>query len=182
MLKKISLVLLFLFIGVLLFLVFPQKSNFSSQNCPFCDSKILNLQSFYEDDLVIALTTHRPIFPGHCLVIPKRHVERFENLSNEEADQIFKVLKKVNSATEKVFSTSSYLLLQKNGWESGQSVPHVHFHYIPRIARDGSIFKFFFHMIWANLGKPISAEETEKITTQMRESMNLSFIHQKDLQ
>lgn len=86
-------------------------------------------QAFYKNDLVLALYSHKPIYPGHCLIIPKRHVERFEMLSEEEITEIGRVIKKVNQAVEKVFQTSSYLLLQKNGREVGQT-PHVHVHYI----------------------------------------------------
>jgi hypothetical protein len=56
----------------------------ASAYCAFDDLKVLNRQKFYEDDLVLALYTHKPILPGHCLIIPKRHVERFEMLSEQE--------------------------------------------------------------------------------------------------
>jgi diadenosine tetraphosphate (Ap4A) HIT family hydrolase len=65
-----------------------------SAPCAFCNPAILDYQQFYEDDLVIALYTHKPVMPGHCLIIPKRHVERFEMLSDEESLQIFRVIKK----------------------------------------------------------------------------------------
>src|ERR1700737_1272003 len=82
--------------------------------CAFCDTDVLNRQKFYEDDLVLALYTHKPILPGHCLIIPKRHVERFEMLTDEEITHMGRIIKKVNQAAVQVFKTSSYLLLQKN--------------------------------------------------------------------
>ncbi len=66
--------------------------------CAFCDSVVLEAQTFYEDDRVVALYTHKPVSPGHCLVIPKRHVERYEALSDEEILQIGRVVRKVDAA------------------------------------------------------------------------------------
>ena len=86
-------------------------SGFSDdESCAFCDEDVLNRQKFYEDDLVLALYTHKPILQGHCLIIPKRHVERFEMLTDEEITQIGRVIKKVNLAASEVFKTSFYLL------------------------------------------------------------------------
>lgn len=82
-----------------------------SQPCAFCDREVLLRQKFYEDELVLVLYTHKPIFPGHCLIIPKRHVERFEMLSDDEIDQMGRVTKKVHQAVMQVFKTRSYLLL-----------------------------------------------------------------------
>lgn len=62
--------------------------------CPFCDRAVIERQAFYEDDLVLALYDHKPIFPGHSLIIPKRHVERFEQLTEEEITQIGRAIKK----------------------------------------------------------------------------------------
>ena len=139
--------------------------------CPFCSDQVLRRQTFYEDDLVLALYTHKPIYPGHCLVIPKRHVERFEMLEDEEIAAIGKVIKKVNQAVERVFQTSAYLIWQKNGPEVGQSVPHVHFHYIPRKKGDDSTLAFLFNMFWANAKDPISEQEMEKIVSLLKDSL-----------
>ncbi len=139
--------------------------------CAFCNQKVLDYQTFYEDDLVLALYTHKPILPGHCLIIPKRHVERYEELSDEEAFRIFQVIKKVDTAAKSVFDTSSYLLLQKNGREVGQTVPHVHFHYIPRQTNDSSELKFILKMYIANIKSPISAEEMHDLVSKMHLAM-----------
>src|SRR5690349_17595131 len=81
--------------------MFP-PSRFT-RSCAFCDSTVLHHQKFYEDELVLALYTHKPILPGHCLVIPKRHVERFEMLTDAEMMQIGRIIKKVDQAAMKVF-------------------------------------------------------------------------------
>ncbi len=113
--------------------IFYFDSNLTDHegDCVFCDGEVLNRQKFYEDDLVFALYTHKPVLPGHCLILPKRHVERFEMLTDEEILRITQAIRLVNEAATQVFHTASYLILQKNGVEVGQSVPHLHFHYIP---------------------------------------------------
>lgn len=172
MLKKLAYLLLFLVClvgGAYFFLSGPSALNRSY--CAFCDPKVLEGQTFYEDDLVLALYTHKPVFPGHCLVIPKRHVERFEMLTDQEITEIGRTIKKVNTAVVEVFDTSPYLLLQKNGWEVGQTVPHVHFHYIPRKAGDNSIWLFVWKMYIANLKPPIDPARMEEIVSRLKEAI-----------
>ena len=145
----------------------PQNRD-CQKDCPFCQSSVLNYQKFYEDALIIALYTHKPIMPGHCLIIPKRHIERFEMLSDHEAVQICRVIRKVDQAVKKVFGTSSYLIWQKNGREVGQSVPHVHFHYIPRLKGDGSTLKFLFNMFWINAQQPIRPSQMHQTVEKLK--------------
>jgi len=144
--------------------------------CAFCNPAVLARQTFYEDDLVLALYTHKPIFPGHCLVIPKRHVERFEGLTDEEITEMGRALKKVNSAVRQVFGTSPYILLQKNGREVGQTVPHVHIHYIPRKAGDSSALWFVIKLFVRNAMKPISPEETRENVEKLQAAIQAPVV------
>lgn len=157
--------------GAYFFFIKPFSNSSFHDHCAFCNPAVLNNQKFYEDGLILALYTHKPVLPGHCLIISKRHVERFEMLTDDEITQIGRVVKKVNQAVEKVFGTSSYLLLQKNGLEVGQSVPHVHFHYIPRKKGDHSTLKFLAKMYITNLQKPLSAAEMQRVVAKMKEAM-----------
>ena len=104
------------FVSFTIFVFFA--SNFlkaEEQDCAFCNQQVVDNQKFYEESLVMALYSYKPIFPGHVLIIPKRHVERYESLTDEEILQMGQVVKKVHRAVMKVFATSAYLLLQKNG-------------------------------------------------------------------
>lgn len=103
----------------------------NTRNCAFCNSEILERQVFYRGSKAVALLTHKPAVPGHVLIIPQRHVERFEDLTEEELAAIKETIQKVDLAVRKMFGTKDYALIQKNGKEAGQSVPHVHFHYLP---------------------------------------------------
>jgi diadenosine tetraphosphate (Ap4A) HIT family hydrolase len=162
-------------IGSIYFYAIKSPTHLYQKECAFCDTEVLESQKFYEDELVLALYTHKPIFPGHCLIIPKRHVERFEMLSNEEITQIGQVIRRVDQAAQQVFKTSSYLLLQKNGAEVGQTVPHVHFHYIPREAGDDSTLKFLMRMYVTNALRPIPALEMQDKVEKMKEAMLLNL-------
>ena len=141
----------------------------ASEYCAFCDEEVLQRGVFYEDDCVRVLYTHRPIVPAHFLVIPKRHVERFEGLSTEEIAHMGVAIQKLHQSAAKVFSTSSYILLQKNGQEAGQTVPHVHFHYIARDSN--SVLTFAAQSYIANLFSPISQEKMEAMVCTMQEAM-----------
>jgi histidine triad (HIT) family protein len=158
---------------VSVYFYFSQKTEMPPEGyCAFCDPIVLNRQKFYDDDLVLALYTHKPVLPGHCLIIPKRHIARFEELTEEEVTQMGRVIKQVHQAASQVFKTSAYLLLQKNGSEVGQSVPHVHFHYIPRKAGDDSILTLLVRTCMTQIQKPIAATEMEKIVKEMKEAMD----------
>lgn len=160
----------FLFLAVSFCFFYPSH-RYDSAHCPFCDPAVLQRQKFYEDELCYGLYTHRPVVEGHCLVIPKRHAERFEELKDEEILRMGQVLHKVNAAVSKTFGTSSYLLLQKNGREVGQTVPHVHFHYLPRKEGDCSALKFLIRMWFANVFYPISDKEMGQKTAFLQKAM-----------
>jgi len=145
--------------------------SFLHASCPFCTKQILETQSFYETDKAIALYTHKPVLESHCLILPKRHIERFEDLSYEEMREMQFLINKVNLAAQKVFQTSSYLLLQKNGTEVGQTVPHMHFHYIARKKGDSSTLKFLANMFISSIKSPISEEEMQAKTALLQEAL-----------
>jgi histidine triad (HIT) family protein len=145
----------FLFVGMAacvgILFVFVGKYFISSHKempCAFCEQRIIESQKFYEDDLVLGLVTHKPIVPGHLLVVSKRHVEHFEELTSEEIARIGEVIKKIHVAAGRAYGAVGYLLLQKNSAQAGQTVPHMHVHYIPRKQKEsaglGFILRFFF--------------------------------------
>ena len=142
--KTFALIALFL-IPVSLFF----SSDFSSkglERCPFCQEEVIQRQLFYQGKEILGIATHKPAATGHVLIIPLRHVERFEELSPSEVAEMGQVIQKIDRAVRHLHGTTGYLLIQKNGQEAGQSVPHVHFHYIPVTKGDSQIWlalKFF---------------------------------------
>lgn len=95
----------------------------------------------YEDEHVIAILDSAPLSEGHALVIPKEPAETIDALSDEFAAAVGRVLPRIVRALKKVTGAESVNILQNNGTEAGQSVPHVHFHVIPRFPGRGDPVK-----------------------------------------
>jgi len=99
----------------------------TEQGCPFCSlEKIL-----FENDLAVAIPDKYPVRPGHTLVIPKRHVPVFFDLSDEEVVACFDLIKKVKVSLEDKFSPGGYKVGANIGRSSGQTVMHAHIHVVP---------------------------------------------------
>ena len=86
----------------------------------------------YEDDHVFAFLDINPLSLGHTLVIPKEAVERLDELSDESAAAIGRVLPRLCRAVLAATGATDYNVLQNNGPLAHQAVFHVHFHIIPK--------------------------------------------------
>jgi histidine triad (HIT) family protein len=86
----------------------------------------------YEDDHVLAFLDIGPLSYGHTLVIPKEPVTTLDELSDESAAAIGRVLPRICRAVMQATGTRDYNVLQNNGQIANQAVMHVHFHIIPR--------------------------------------------------
>lgn len=93
----------------------------------------------YEDDFVIAILDIGPLSEGHTLVIPKEPAETLDQLGDDQAAAVGRVLPRIARAIMKVTGAQSYNILQNNGKDAGQAVPHVHFHIIPRFPDRGEV-------------------------------------------
>jgi histidine triad (HIT) family protein len=86
----------------------------------------------YEDDQVLAFLDIFPLSRGHTLIIPKEPAETIDQLSDESAAAIGRVLPRIARAVMAATGCTAYNVLQNNGAEAHQAVFHVHFHIIPR--------------------------------------------------
>lgn len=86
----------------------------------------------YEDGHVLAFLDIFPLSKGHTLVIPKQAVETVDQLSEESAAAVGRVLPRVCRAVMKATGCRAYNILQNNGSLAHQAVMHVHFHIIPK--------------------------------------------------
>jgi histidine triad (HIT) family protein len=119
----------------------------------------------YEDERVVAFLDINPLSRGHTLVIPRRRYRTLDEMPEEEAAALGRVLPRIARAVMKATGESSYNVLQNNGKPAGQHVPHVHFHIIPKFA-DGSGLP---HM-WP--ARPIDDEDAQKLCRQIVAAMN----------
>ncbi len=86
----------------------------------------------YEDEHVLAFLDVFPLSRGHTLVVPKEPAERLEQLSDEAAAAIGRVLPRLCRAVLAATGAKAYNVLQNNGAAAHQAVMHVHFHIIPK--------------------------------------------------
>lgn len=91
----------------------------------------------YEDAHVLAFLDIGPVSRGHTLVIPKEPAATLDQLSDEAAAAVGRVLPRIARAVLKATGANAYNVLQNNGPEAHQAVFHVHFHIIPKY-EDGS--------------------------------------------
>ena len=77
-----------------------------------------------------------PLAKGHSLVIPKNHYEKMQEIPPEENAELFETVRKLLSKVDKL--TNSTLVALHNGKDSGQEIPHVHIHLIPRSKEDSA--------------------------------------------
>ena len=117
----------------------------------------------YEDDDVFAFLDIGPLAPGHTLVIPKLPIERLEDLPEDVAAAIGRVLPRIGRAVLRASGASDYHVVQKNGASAGQVVPHVHFHVIPKLPEAG------LSMTW-NAGK-LSQQDGDAMRARIMEHL-----------
>jgi len=91
----------------------------------------------YEDERVLAFLDVGPLSPGHTLVVPKEAAATIDELSDESAAAIGRVLPRLCRAVMKATGATAYNVLQNNGAAAHQAVRHVHFHIIPKLEDAG---------------------------------------------
>ena len=104
--------------------------------CLFCNVK--ESGSAHENELAYASYDSYPVSEHHCLVIPKRHIKDYFDLTNEEllaCNELINIIK--SEISKKDQSVKGFNIGTNIGEVSGQSIFHCHFHLIPR--REGDV-------------------------------------------
>lgn len=87
------------------------------------------------DDHSIAFLDHRPLFPGHCLLVPREHHETLTDLPGELVGPLFATAQRLARAVESAMDADGSFVALNN--RVSQSVPHLHVHVVPRRRKDG---------------------------------------------
>jgi histidine triad (HIT) family protein len=95
-------------------------------------SGVIPCHRVYEDERVLSFLDISPLAPGHTLVIPKEPARTLDELSEESAAALGRVLPRICRAVKRVTGTAAYNVLQNNESLAHQAVFHVHFHIIPK--------------------------------------------------
>jgi len=93
----------------------------------------------YEDAQVLAFLDIAPLSRGHTLLIPKEAAVTLDQLSDESAAALGRVLPRICRAVVAVTGISEYNVLENNGRGAHQAVAHVHFHIIPKPPGEGGL-------------------------------------------
>jgi histidine triad (HIT) family protein len=83
----------------------------------------------------LAFLDHRPLFPGHCLLIPRRHYATLADLPAEEIEPFFATAQRLSRAVPEAMGKPGTFVAMNN--VVSQSVPHLHIHVVPRKPKDG---------------------------------------------
>lgn len=105
--------------------------------CSFCRIVRGELESWtvLEDELSLAFLDRRPLFPGHCLLVPREHHETLLDLPSRLVDPLFANAKLLARALERALGAEGSFVAVNN--RISQSVPHLHVHVVPRRRKDG---------------------------------------------
>ncbi|HEY3579312.1 MAG TPA: HIT family protein [Pyrinomonadaceae bacterium] len=142
----------------------------TDENCLFCRivSGEVPAVVVYEDANTFAFLDHRPLFPGHTLLVPREHYETLADLPAAQVGPFFKNAQLLSRAVEAAMEAEGSFVAMNN--RVSQSVPHLHVHIVPRRRKDG--LKGFF---WPRT-KYKSDEELEitreKISSKIKQLKN----------
>jgi histidine triad (HIT) family protein len=105
--------------------------------CLFCGiaSGEVSASIVFEDDISLAFLDHRPLFHGHCLLIPKTHYETLSDLPKKIVGPFFENAQLLARAVEIALEAEGTFVAMNN--RVSQSVPHLHVHIVPRTKGDG---------------------------------------------
>jgi histidine triad (HIT) family protein len=88
-----------------------------------------------DDDVAVAFLDRRPVFPGHVLVVPRRHVVVIGDLTPDEVGPFFLRVQRVAVAVQSAMGADGTFVALNN--VVSQSVAHLHVHVVPRRFKDG---------------------------------------------
>ena len=105
--------------------------------CVFCDIVARRVAAFevLRDDVAVAFLDKSPLFPGHTLVVPTRHVVTLADLDPEEIGPYFERVRAVAAVMPAALNAGGTFVANNN--VVSQSVPHLHVHVVPRTRGDG---------------------------------------------
>jgi histidine triad (HIT) family protein len=126
--------------------------------CVFCDIIAGSVKAaiVYDDEATLGFLDHAPLLPGHVLVVPKAHIATLDVLPDELVSPYFGAVQQISRAVQKgMRSEGSFVAANIR---ISQSVPHLHFHVVPRNKGDGLFGRNF---MWIRKPYPSEAAMAE---------------------
>ena len=105
--------------------------------CLFCDivAGVVEAEVVLETDLMVGFLDHRPVFKGHTLLVPRRHVVTLPDLPPQLRDPFLGAGQRLASAMVAGLGAQGSFVAMNN--TVSQSVAHLHLHVVPRTKGDG---------------------------------------------
>jgi len=105
--------------------------------CLFCEiaAGAVPAEIVYQDNQAVAFLDLRPLFPGHVLLVPRRHVVTLADLPAGDVAGFFQIAQRMETAVERGMEAEGSFIAINN--RVSQSVPHLHVHIVPRRGKDG---------------------------------------------
>ena len=137
-----------------------------SEKCPFCSKIEPKSRIIDETNKTLTILSNPALVEGHCLVIPKRHVEKLSELNKEEKEELFSQVVKAQELLLKKFGgcdiRQNFRPFQK---QSNLKVNHLHIHLQPRELEDELYKKC--QIFEKEVFKELSQEELDKLKQEL---------------
>lgn len=143
----------------------PVSGSAGPADCTFCGVVAGDVPAHrvLDDDTAVAFLDVRPLFPGHVLVVPRRHAETLADLTEDELGPFFSRVRRTAVAVQHEMEAAGTFVAANN--RVSQSVPHFHMHVVPRNRKDG--LRGFF---WPRTRYPDEAE-AEAVAARLRDAL-----------
>ena len=112
-------------------------SGGSVPGCVFCRivAGEIAAHAVLDEERTMAFLDARPVFPGHCLLVPRAHYETLADLPADLVEPVFATAQRLARAVEAGMGADGTFVAVNN--RVSQSVPHLHVHVVPRRRKDG---------------------------------------------
>jgi histidine triad (HIT) family protein len=141
----------------------------TAPTCLFCQvvAGDVAAEIVLDEPHALAFLDHRPLFPGHCLLIPRDHYETLTDLPVDLVPPLFTTARMLAGAVERAMEGEGTFVAINN--RVSQSVPHLHVHVVPRRRKDG--LRGFF---WPR-NRYASDEELRSTAERIRQAVALEW-------
>jgi len=103
-----------------------------NQDCIFCKiiAGEIPAKIVAQDDDILVIQDRSPKMPVHYLIMPKVHIENVQALQEKDAHYIGKMMLMAKKLSQNLSGSQDFRLIMNNGADSGQSVFHLHCHFL----------------------------------------------------
>ncbi|MBI4015876.1 MAG: HIT family protein [Candidatus Aenigmarchaeota archaeon] len=145
-------------------------------SCPFCTIEekdivgkgfVARAQIIFENEKFILFYNLKPVFMGHILLSPKKHIPSFLEMGENEVEEMSRILHMATKAVVHTYNAEGFNIALQEGEIAGQSIPHLHWHIIPRTKDESGEW---YEKIEDPSLRVVGTEETKKNVALIKEA------------